>query len=125
MLDASASAHPGTSRSTSNTVPDARSIIPAWALEAAASAPRISPADAGPLVAIFAEARAACDAAAGRFREQGTAYVRPTGCPCGCDGGTECKRHRPVLAEADWPDYGNQGQLHAGQCGPHVCGRVA
>ena len=31
--------------------------IPAWAVEAAASAPRISPADAGLLVAIFREAR--------------------------------------------------------------------
>lgn len=45
---------------------------PAWALEAAASAPRISPAAAGPLLAMFAEARAACDAATARFAEQET-----------------------------------------------------
>lgn len=30
--------------------------LPAWALEAAASAPRISPADAAPLIAIFRSA---------------------------------------------------------------------
>jgi hypothetical protein len=28
-------------------------VPPAWAIEAAASAPRISPADAAPLIAIF------------------------------------------------------------------------
>jgi hypothetical protein len=32
---------------------------PAWAVEAAASRPRISPADAAPLIAIFREARTA------------------------------------------------------------------
>lgn len=31
-------------------------VLPAWAVEAAASAPRISPADAAPLIAIFREA---------------------------------------------------------------------
>lgn len=63
MLDASASASL-----------DAPLVLPAWAVEAAASAPRISPADAGPLVAIFAEARKACAEATSRFREREAAY---------------------------------------------------
>lgn len=40
--------------------------IPDWALESAAAAPRISPADAAPLIAIFREASAARDAARDR-----------------------------------------------------------
>lgn len=58
-------------------VPQASPACPQWARDAAASAPRISPADAGPLLAMFAEARAACDAATARFaeREAGRAPV--------------------------------------------------
>jgi len=47
---------------------------PAWAVEAAASAPRISPADAAPLIAIFADARAACAAATARHKERERGY---------------------------------------------------
>ena len=39
-------------------------VIPAWAVEAAASAPRISPADAAPLIAVFTEALTAFPPAA-------------------------------------------------------------
>lgn len=48
---------------SSITVPDAgvneNYVIPAWAVEAAASAPPVPAADAGPLIAIFRAARAA------------------------------------------------------------------
>lgn len=67
---------PDVSQACSNTsisvsgAPSASSYAPpAWAVEAAASAPRISPADAAPLLSIWTEARAACDAATGRFRK--------------------------------------------------------
>jgi hypothetical protein len=54
-----------------------RPEILALAAERVASAPRISPADAAPLLAMFAGARAACDAATARFagRETGRAPV--------------------------------------------------
>lgn len=95
------------------------SPIPAWAVEAAASAPRISPADAAPLLAMFAEARAACDAATVRFRERETAPAAAApryGCPCGHASDEECIRHRPILDADDWPHYGSTEGLHAGGC---------
>lgn len=50
-------------------LPHVPEACPDWAVESAASAPRISPADAAPLLAMFAEARAACDAATEQFRK--------------------------------------------------------
>lgn len=71
-------------------------------------------------------ARAACASATARFHEREIIPVTiGAGCPCGCAGGQGCIRHRPVLAVADWPDYGKLGHLHAGQCGPQICERVA
>jgi site-specific DNA recombinase len=51
------------------------SACPEWAVEAAASAPRISPADAAPLIATFREVRERCQAATARHREREMADV--------------------------------------------------
>jgi hypothetical protein len=59
MLDAPASA-----------CPEGTYVPPAWALEAAASASRISPADAAPLITLFRAARENCAAAAARYSER-------------------------------------------------------
>jgi hypothetical protein len=82
--------------------PEHAYVAPAWAIEAAASAPRISPADAAPLIAIFRDARSACSAATVRFRERETAVKlpRPSGCPCGHLDDAECIRHQPLAAVA-------------------------
>lgn len=61
MIDAIASASLDASRQTRT--------LAEWADAIVDAAPRISPADAQPLLAIFAEARKACDAATERFRE--------------------------------------------------------
>lgn len=107
MVDACASMPKGTAQSYAP---------PAWAVEAAASAPRISPADAAPLVAIFRDARAACSTATARFRERETAIdvPRPTGCPCGCAGDASCTRHRPVGPPVDYrAQYGYEADPFA------------
>lgn len=73
-------------------------------------------------------ARAACASASARFRERETSPMPVSigdGCPCGCVDGQACIRDRPILAKKDWPDFANQGHLHAGQCLNAACGRAA
>lgn len=62
-------------RTSASACPDGTYVVPAWAVEAAVSAPRISPADAAPLIAIFREARENCRAATARYRERETVRV--------------------------------------------------
>ena len=74
--------------------------IPEWAVEAVADWPVIPAADAGPLIAIFAEAR-----------------KRLTGCPCGCmslpgQPDPDCVRFRPIGPPVDWSQ-----QCEAGPAG--------
>jgi hypothetical protein len=64
MLDVSASA-----------CPEGTYVPPAWAVEAAASAPHISPADAAPLITLFRTARENCAAATDEYRERETGRV--------------------------------------------------